>query len=147
ADPGPDPLRGHVVDTPDGERVCEAARDVTRLSASAGFTDAGVVSTVADLGRYLRAAASASLFPEPAEARFGAPVEVSPTDPTWRRAIGGAQFAGPLIGQFGSVPGYSVAGFSDPETGLTVAVALNDSTDGATPALYLALELAALAAQ
>lgn len=147
AEPGADPLRGHLVDTEDGARVCEAARDVTRASASAGFTDAGVVSTITDLGRYLRAAASAALFSDENAPRFGAPVAASPTDPTWRRAIGGAQYAGPFVGQFGSVPGYSVAGFSDPASGLTVAVVLNDSTDGGTLALYLALELAALAAQ
>ena len=47
------------------------------------------------------------------------------------RPRGGAIQAGSLIGQFGAVPGYTTAAFSDPTTGLTVAVVLNNSAGGA----------------
>ena len=60
---------------------------------------------------------------------------------------GGAVLAGSLVGQFGAVPGYITAAFSDPSSGLTVAVVLNDSAAGAGVGAYLAWELAAIASK
>ncbi len=54
---------------------------------------------------------------------------------------------GSLVGQFGAVPGYTTAAFSDPQSGLTVAVVLNDSAAGSGIGGYLAWELAAIASK
>ncbi|MGB3376309.1 MAG: serine hydrolase, partial [Microbacterium sp.] len=54
---------------------------------------------------------------------------------------------GSMIGQHGWVPGYVTAAYSDPETGFTVAVTLNNSSTGGGTAAYLAWELAAIASK
>src|SRR5690606_17426985 len=110
-----------------------------------GFTDAGVVSTIDDLGRYMRATATQALAGGSGSTRWSNPLPFSSNAELWRQATGGADFAGPLLGGFGMVPGYLSAAYSDPETGFTVAVVLNNSTAGASPAAYLAWELAAIA--
>ena len=52
-----------------------------------------------------------------------------------------------MIGQHGWTPGYATAAYSDPATGFTVAVVLNDSTAGAQFAQHLSWELAAIASK
>jgi D-alanyl-D-alanine carboxypeptidase len=125
---------------------CAEPLDITKLSASVGYTDAGVVSTISDLGRYAEALATGALMPKGTD-RFGDPVAVSPKGPTWYTAAGGALQAGSLIGQFGSVPGYLTGVFSDPKSGLTVAVALNNSAASEAIGAYLAWQLAAIASK
>lgn len=147
ATPGEPALRGHIM-SPSGEGfVCEAPVDITVLSSSVGFTESGAVSTIEELGRYIQATASQALAGGASSPRFSQPLPLSDNDEGWRQATGGAHLVGPLIGQFGSIPGYSTAAFSDPDSGLTVAVVLNDSTDGGMIAAYLAWELAAIAAK
>ena len=116
------------------------------MSASSGFTDSGVVSNIRDLGRYLQALAAGALLPDGVD-RFDEPYAMYAGAPSWYNTRGGAVLAGSLVGQFGSVPGYSVAGYSDPASGLTVAVVLNNSGGGAGFATYLAWELAAIASK
>ena len=67
--------------------------------------------------------------------------------PSWYVAGGGVIRPGSLVGQFGSIPGYATAAFSDAGTGLTVAVVLNNSGGGRYFAERLALELAAIASK
>ena len=128
-----------------GVMNCTEPSDVTALSASTGFTDSGAVSNIHDLGRYAQALAAGALDPDGSE-RFAAPVPV-PNAPSWYMTGGGTIRPGSLIGQFGAVPGYATAAFSDPATGLTVAVVLNNSGGGANFAEQLALELAAIASK
>ncbi len=125
---------------------CAKPLEITDLSASVGYTDAGVVSTIADLGRYGRALATGALLPHDTH-RFAHPLAVYAGAPAWYTATGGAIEAGSLIGQFGSVPGYLTAVFSDPTSGLTVALVLNNSAAGSGLAAYLAWELAAIASK
>jgi D-alanyl-D-alanine carboxypeptidase len=125
-----------------GAPQCKAPTDVTRMSASYGSTNAGVVTDIADLGRYVRALASGALVHE--KNRFAQPLRVSADTPSWLTAKGGAIQAGSLIGQYGWMPGYLTAAFSDPKTGLTVAVVLNDSTAGPDAVASLAWELASI---
>jgi D-alanyl-D-alanine carboxypeptidase len=66
---------------------------------------------------------------------------------TLSNKAGGAVLAGSLIGQFGSVPGYLTGVFSDPKSGLTVAVALNNSAASEAIGAYLAWQLAAIASK
>ena len=129
-----------------GVMNCAEPLDVTELSASTGFTDSGVVSDIRDLGRYAQALAAGAILPDGVD-RFDDPIAVYNGAPSWYTASGGALQAGSLIGQFGSVPGYSTAAFSDPGSGLTVAVVLNNSAAGGGIAQSLAWELAAIASK
>jgi D-alanyl-D-alanine carboxypeptidase len=129
-----------------GKRNCAEPLDVTDVSTTGGYTDSGVSSDIDDLARYARALASGALQPE-VDDRFAEPLPAGPNAPSWYTMAGGAVHAGSLIGQFGSVPGYTTAAFSDPETGLTVALVLNNSSGGAGFGAYLAWELAAIASK
>jgi len=141
-------LAGNYLPAIEGGYNCTAPVDITTLSASTGFTDSGAVSTIDDLGRYVQATARQALRPEGATPdRFAAPLPTSDKAPSWYQATGGAFMVGPLIGQHGWTPGYASAAYSDPTTGFTVAVVLNNSTAGGSAAAYLAWELAAIASK
>jgi D-alanyl-D-alanine carboxypeptidase len=135
----------HSVRDAAGVMNCTEPLDVTSLSASSGYTDSGVVSNIRDLGRYTQALATGALDPEGSD-RFENPVQF-PNAPSWYLAGGGTIRPGSLVGQFGAVPGYASAAFSDPASGLTVAVVLNNSGGGPYFAEQLALELAAIASK
>lgn len=144
--PGAQPLHGAWIPTnPDGTLNCAEPRDVSVMSSSAGFTDAGVVSSLEDLGLYLQAMASGAIGGEAVSERFSEPLPAYSGAPAWYTATGGALIAGSLIGQMGAMPGYLTAGFTDPDTGMTVVVVLNNSTADAANAAYLAWQLAAIA--
>jgi D-alanyl-D-alanine carboxypeptidase len=136
---------GQSVNNAEGALDCAQPVDLTSASSSSGFTDAGVVTDIDDLGRYVQALASGTLVKD--DDRFGAPTAVAADGPTWYTADGGAIIAGSLIGQYGKVPGYITAAFADPTTGLTVAVVLNNSAADAAVGEYLAWELAAIASK
>lgn len=129
-----------------GKRNCLEPLDVTDVSPSTAYTDSGVVSDIDDLGLYVRALATGALQPE-VDDRFADPLPAGADAPAWYTVAGGAVQAGSLIGQFGAVPGYTSAAFSDPKSGLTVAVVLNNSAGGGSYGAYLAWELAAIASK
>lgn len=148
APPGPGTaLKGNFMSAVEGGFNCAAPVDITTSSSSMGFTDSGVVSTIDDLGRYAQAEAKQVLRTEEKPARFGTPLPAYDGAPSWFQATGGGFLAGSMIGQHGWVPGYATAAYSDPATGFTVAVVLNDSTAGSAFAQYLAWELAAIASK
>lgn len=146
---GAGPLTGQLsLPGEDGAINCAEPTDVSTLSASIGFTDSGAVSNVQNLRRYVQALATGALLSESsAEDRFSDPLPTRSGAPSWLNAAGGAILAGSLIGNYGTVPGYSTSAFSDPDTGLTVVVVLNNSVKGASPALNLSWELAAIASK
>lgn len=145
--PGATPMNGHYLSAVEGGYNCIAPVDITTLSASSGFTDSGVVSTITDLGRYIQAEAKQVLRTKEKPDRFAAPLPGSDGAPSWYQATGGAYLVGSMIGQHGWVPGYAASAYSDPATGFTVAVVLNDSTAGARFAQQLSWELAAIASK
>jgi len=145
ADSGPW-LTGHHSLPVEGGMNCTDPLDITELSASVGFTDSGIVSTIADLGRYGQALATGVLLTEDVD-RFDHPLAPYAGAPAWYSASGGAVIAGSLIGQTGLIPGYLSAVFSDPVTGLTVALVLNNSAVGPGVAASLAWQLAAIASK
>lgn len=145
--PGANPLKGSYLNAIEGGYDCTAPVDITTLSASTGFTDSGAISTIEELGRFAQANASQGLRAKADPDRYAAPLPVTDSSPSWYQATGGAYLVGPLIGQHGWTPGYISAAYSDPATGFTVAVALNDSTAGGGAAAYLAWELAAIASK
>ncbi|MCK2034805.1 beta-lactamase family protein [Microbacterium sp. SSW1-49] len=140
-------LNGHYLPAVEGGYTCAAPVDITTLSASSGFTDSGAVSTITDLGRYIQAEAKQVLRTKEEPDRFGSPLPVSASAPSWYQATGGAYLVGSLVGQHGWTPGYATAAYSDPTTGFTVAVVLNDSTAAGNIAAYLSWELAAIASK
>lgn len=143
---GPVLLGYHSLPGEDGLLNCTEPLEITEWSNSGGFTDSGVVSNITDLGHYAQAMATGALLADGVE-RFDQPVAAYTGAPTWYTADGGALQAGALIGQYGSVPGYVSAVFADPDTGLTVALVLNNSAAGGDIGAYLAWELAAIASK
>jgi D-alanyl-D-alanine carboxypeptidase len=127
----------------DGKIDCAAPVDITAVSGSAGFTAAGVFSTVDDLSDYVQALALGTRSFD-TDARFADPLPTSTTAPTWLTARGGAVQAATLVGQAGAVPGYLTAAFADRETGMSVVVVLNNSRASGVNARDLAWELAAI---
>lgn len=140
-------VNGHYMNAVEGGYDCAAPVDITTLSSSTGFTDSGAVSTITDLGRYVQAEATQALRTKDEPNRFGAPLAMSPDSPSWHQTTGGAILVGSMIGQSGWTPGYATSAYSDPATGFTVAVVLNDSTSGAGFAQWLSWELAAIASK
>ncbi|QAY59483.1 class A beta-lactamase-related serine hydrolase [Microbacterium protaetiae] len=141
------PLRGFYFasKTKSGAYQCDKATEITEQSASYGFTDSGVVTDIRDLATYTRALASQALVKS--KTRFTEGLPLSSGSPSWFTTSGGVVEAGPLIGQYGSTRGYLTSAFSDPTSGLTVAVVLNNSAAGRGVVVDLARELAAIAAQ
>ncbi len=127
-----------------GNPVCQTVTDVSRLSPSMGWTAGGVVSNLADLKTFTQALAAGSLLSEKstAEQRKGITNGAS-----WQKYGLGVQQLGPLHGSSGSIPGYTSAMYADPASGLTVVVALNNSTPGAAFARALAQRLASIASK
>ncbi|MGA7148944.1 MAG: serine hydrolase domain-containing protein [Microbacterium sp.] len=129
-----------------GLRDCVTPLDMGALSQSVLYTDSGAVTDIDDLGRYVQALATGALHPG-VDDRFSDAKAIVADGPSWFTAAGGAVQAGSLIGQYGSVPGYTTAAFADPKSGLTVAVVLNNSAGAPELGAYLAWELAAIASK
>lgn len=129
-----------------GLRDCVTPLDMGALSQSVLYTDSGAVTDIDDLGRYVQALATGALHPG-VDDRFSDAKAIAADGPSWFTAAGGAVQAGSLIGQYGSVPGYTTAAFADPKSGLTVAVVLNNSAGAPELGAYLAWELAAIASK
>lgn len=140
-------MEGHYLPAVEGGYTCAAPIDITTMSSSTGFTDSGVVSTIEDLGRYAQAEAAQVLRTQEEPDRFGSPLPAYDGAESWLQETGGATLVGSLVGRAGWTPGYATAAYSDPTTGFTVAVSLNDSTAGGTFASLLAWELAAIASK
>ncbi|QJA00453.1 serine hydrolase domain-containing protein [Leifsonia sp. PS1209] len=139
--PGPHPAGYSVGIDPAGAVVCEPMRDVTQLSPSMGWTASGVVSNVPDLKAYVQALASGSLLSEKSAKAQATGI---PNGSDWQKYGLGVQILGPLRGSAGAMPGYMSAMYSDPSSGLTIVVALNNSTPGPAFAQYLAQRLASI---
>ena len=146
ATPGSTYLPGYQSLQADLEAGCVAPTDYSEFSASIGYTNAGAVSTIDDLGRYGQILAARSIAEED-NGRFGHNLPVDPSRDSWFLYGGGAYQAGSLLGQQGSVPGYAVSVWADPATGMAVAVVLNNSAAGADIAGVLGRELAAIASK
>lgn len=140
---GNNPLPAYWAANTEGKADCSNLLDVTELSTSAGYAAAGVTTNITELGRYVQALAT-EVRPYDAEGRFAEPLQISSNQPSWFTAKGGTYQAGSLIGQYGSFPGYLTAAFADRETGMTVAVVLNNSRGSSVIARSLAWQLAAI---
>ncbi|PTT17378.1 serine hydrolase [Microbacterium sp. HMWF026] len=147
ATPGPSSLTGHWSQpNAEGAFDCSAPLEFSTMSSSYGGASAGAVTDIDDLGRYAQALATGALLPAEND-RFAAPIPVGSDQPTWFTAAGGAYQAGSLIGKYGWTPGYLVGAFADPQTGMSVAVVLNNSAGNKNTGAWLAWQLAAIASK
>ncbi|GAA4479791.1 serine hydrolase domain-containing protein [Microbacterium panaciterrae] len=148
AAPAPAPaLKGAFLPQENGAYQCAKPTDITVSSSSMGYTDSGVTSTIADLGKYAQAEAAQALRTKTTPKRFGAPLPAAAGAPSWYQATGGAMLVGSMIGQHGMTAGYLTAAYADPTSGFTVAIVLNDSSAGSTLIGDLSFELAAIASK
>jgi D-alanyl-D-alanine carboxypeptidase len=131
----------------DGALTCDAPKDETLLSNSMAYTAGGVVSSLADMQRYAQSFATAALLPAELKKKAWQTVPLSADAPDWQSFGPGGLQVGPLRGQAGYVPGHISAMLSDPDSGLTVVVLLNNSTAKSGFAQALAMKLAAIAAK
>ncbi len=139
--PGPHPHGYSVALDGVGAVVCSPMHDVTQLSPSMGWTASGVVSNVPDLKAFSQALATGSLLSQKsADAQSSALADGS----DWQKYGMGVQLIGPLRGYAGAIPGYMSAMYSDPSSGLTIVVALNNSTPGPAYIQSLAQRLASI---
>ena len=139
--PGNHPAGYSVKLDASGAIVCSPLRDVTRLSPSMGWTASGVVSNVPDLKSFAQALATGSLLSQKSADAQAAGL---PNGADWQKYGLGVQLIGPLRGYSGAIPGYISAMYSDPSSGLTIVVALNNSTAGGAFVQYLAQRLASI---
>ncbi|MBP2437007.1 serine hydrolase domain-containing protein [Microbacterium amylolyticum] len=147
-EPGARPLPGHYTSFAARKNNCVAEPgDVTTLSSSIGYANGGVVTTLPDLRDYAFDLARRAGTSEDLGDRWANSLPTNSDGDQWVRYAGGDLMYGPMIGQAGDIVGYSTAAFSDIDTGLTVAVVLNNSAGGNELAGALARELAAIAAE
>lgn len=130
-----------------GKLQCDAPHDESKLSSSMGYTSAGVVATADDLHAFAQAFAQNMLFSDDAAKHQEETRPISGKAASWIQYGFGTYHYGPLYGQAGDVPGFITATLSDPASGLTVVVMLNNSTAGGSLALSLAMQLASYASK
>lgn len=141
-------LDGYAVDrdTVTGAALCSDTVDDTSLSPSALQQAGGLVSTLSSTASLVHAVAAGALLPKAQATEQQQTRPMSSSMPSWAQYGLGVEKMGPLIGHASAVPGYTTAAYSDPKTGLTVVVMVNDSTPGANFGRLVALELASIAA-
>ncbi len=145
--PGPHPHGYAAAIDSAGHPVCTIVRDDTQLSNSMSWVAGGAVSTLADLKTWAQALVAGSLLSAASTEAQWVTVPQGAASPLWRRYGLGAQQLGSLRGQAGAIPGFLSATLSDPTSGLTVVVMLNNSTAGEGFALTVARRLATIAAK
>jgi len=128
-----------------GQPDCARMLDLTRLSPSIAGVAGGAVSTLSDLKTWSQALAAGTLLDADTVSEQWTTVP-QPGMPYWRRYGLGAEQVGPMRGAAGEIPGYLSATLTDPESGMTVVVMVNDSSAGAEFVFDLARRLAAIAA-
>ncbi|GAA4378609.1 serine hydrolase domain-containing protein [Agromyces bauzanensis] len=131
----------------DGAVDCAVLVDDSAQSSSMGGAAAGAVSNLEDARRFAQAFATGALLDESTMREQWTTLPLGGSVPAWYEAgIGGFQY-GPLRGAAGESPGALTAAFTDPGSGLTVVVALNNSTSGADFVREVAFGVASIASK
>ncbi len=152
-----DTLQGLTYPSSGGKAVCDAEPvEVAEVSPSMLAGAGATVTTVTDLKNFYDGYLSGTFGGENA----GVVTEAFPTknperdengEPTEEIAMDGRLWSfgvekvGPLYGRSGSITGTLTAAYSDPDSGFSVVVSLNNSSAGAGFAKSLAFQLASLA--
>ena len=126
---------------------CAVLVDTSDQSSSMGGAAAGAVSTLEDTRALSEAFATGALLSEATERKQWAAIPLGGSAPAWQTAGIGAVQYGPMRGSAGETAGALTAAFTDPESGLTVVVALNNSTAGPDFVRETAFALASLASK
>ena len=127
-----------------GATNCSVLDDDTHLSPTALQQAGGLVSDLDDTASLVHAVAAGSLLAKGGAAQQQKVVNMSDAMPSWAQYGLGVEKMGPLIGHASAVPGFATAAYSDPKSGLTVVVMVNNSTPGANFARLVALHLASI---
>ncbi|GAA1794486.1 hypothetical protein GCM10009748_32070 [Agromyces lapidis] len=128
----------------DGKTDCTVVHDDSAQSSSIGAAAAGAISDLDDARRLSEAFATGALVGERSARELWTTEHLGGDAPVWEQfGLGGAQY-GPMRGTAGESAGSLTAAFTDPETGLTVVVALNNSTSGAAFVRETAFALASI---
>ncbi|WP_448811877.1 serine hydrolase domain-containing protein [Agromyces bauzanensis] len=128
----------------DGAADCAVLVDDSAQSSSMGGAAAGAVSNLEDARRLAQAFATGAILDEPTERAQWTTLPLGGSAPAWQGAGIGAYQYGTLRGVAGENAGALTAAFSDPASGLTVVVALNNSTSGAEFVREVAFALASI---
>lgn len=140
-------LGGFAANLSSGKPDCAALVDVSRRSSSIGGAAAGARSTLDDAREFSQSFAVGALFSEGTARRAWTVEPFGGKAPSWQgQGIGGQQY-GPMRGVAGESTGALTAAFTDPESGLTVVLALNNSTSGPTLVREAAFALASIASK
>lgn len=131
----------------DGTLVCGTVQDVTTLSNSMAGVAGGIVSNLADMKTWSEALAGGTLLSAAAKKQQWTTVAMGPSAPSWQDYGVGALQLGPFRGESGTIPGFASAMLSDPVSGLTVVVMLNNSSSGPALTQHLAQLLASIASK
>jgi D-alanyl-D-alanine carboxypeptidase len=131
----------------DGTIDCAVTVDDSLQSSSMGGAAAGAVSNLEDTRRLAEAFATGALLSEQTVRAQWTTVPLGGAAPARQQAgIGGMQY-GQIRGVAGESAGALTAAFADPESGLTVVVALNNSTSGADFVREVAFALTSIASK
>ncbi len=131
----------------DGTVDCAVLVDDSAQSSSMGGAAAGAVSNLEDTRRLAQAFATGALLSESTTRTQWTTLPLGGSAPAWYEAgIGGFQY-GTLRGSAGESTGALTAAFTDPDSGLTVVVALNNATSGAGFVREVAFGLASIASK
>jgi D-alanyl-D-alanine carboxypeptidase len=131
---------------PDGSPDCAARLDDSLQSSSMGGAAGGARSQLDDTVKLSQALASGVLLSERTAREQWTTAAVPGADPWVAQGIGGMAY-GPLRGTASEATGALTAAFTDPGTGLTVVVALNNSTSGQDFVRETAFALASIASK
>jgi D-alanyl-D-alanine carboxypeptidase len=140
-------LGGYAARTPGGQPACDAIVDVSERSSSIGGTASGARTTLTDAKAISESFATGEMFEEATARDVWTLTPFGGDAPGWQAQGIGAQQYGPLRGIAGESTGALSALFTDPETGLTVVLALNNSTGGETLVREAAFALASIASK
>lgn len=130
----------------DGSPDCAARLDDSRQSSSMGGAAAGARSTLDDTVKLSQALATGALLSEHVAREQWTTSPVPGADAWVAQGIGGMAY-GPLRGTASEGTGALTAAFTDAATGLTVVVALNNSSSGQDFVRETAFALASIASK
>lgn len=129
---------------PGGGADCAVIHDDSANSSSMGAAAAGAESDLDDARKLSEAFATGAIVGEHSARELWTTEHLGGDAPVWETfGLGGSQ-VGPLRGTAGESAGSLTAAFTDPKTGLTVVVALNNSTSGAAFVRETAFALASI---
>ncbi|KQM81971.1 serine hydrolase [Agromyces sp. Leaf222] len=128
----------------DGKPDCAARLDQSDQSSTMGAEAAGATTTLDDLQVFSEAFATGALLSKSTKADQWKLQPLAGSAPSWYGAgIGGASY-GPMRGDVSETAGMLTAALTDPKSGLTVVLVLNNSTSSDAFAREAAFALASI---